>query len=182
MQIKYFNEEVVFADDKIVKVGAEDVAFLKEKAMGNKRRRMRLCTHQSIEDKVHEMLILHEKDTYVRPHKHLNKSESFHIIEGIGDIILFNEEGCISEIIRMGDYSSAYKFYYRISAPYYHTLLIRSEFLIFHETTNGPFKRSDTIFPSWAPDEEDGVGQKSFMKQMAIEAESFSLKNFKKIS
>ena len=34
----------------------------------------------------------------------------------------------------------------------FHMLIIESEFLVFKETTKGPFIREDTIFPDWAPD------------------------------
>lgn len=173
MRIKQFNEEVFFADEGIVKVGRRDIEFLKEKARYNERKRIRLCAHKDVDDKLHEMLIVHTKDTYVRPHKHLNKSESFHVIEGSVDVIVFDEDGSIIEVIRMGDYLSGRRFYYRMSDPYYHTLLIRSDFLVFHETTNGPFKKSDTILAPWAPDETDSAAVKEFMEHLAQAVESF---------
>ena len=173
MRVKQINEEVLFADDRIVRLEARDIEFLKERARCSKRKQMRLCAHKDIDDKLHEMLIVHSKETYVRPHKHLNKTESFHVIEGLVDVILFDERGKIVEVIRMGDYLSGCEFYYRISDPYYHTLLIRSEVLVFHETTNGPFRRSDTIFAPWAPDESETVDQKEYMEQLARDIESF---------
>lgn len=173
MRTKQFNEEVLFADERIVRVDNQDIKFFKEQAGYNERKRMRLCTHKDIADKVHEMLIVHQKDVYIRPHKHLNKTESFHIIEGSVDVIVFDEEGDIIEIIRMGDYLSGCEFYYRISDPYYHTLLIRSDFLVFHETTNGPFKRSDTIFAPWAPDENDKAARTKFIEELGQAVESF---------
>jgi hypothetical protein len=54
----------------------------------------------------------------------------------------------------MGEFHSGKKFFYRLSGPIYHMLVIRSDFLIFHESTEGPFNREDTIFPEWAPDEK----------------------------
>ena len=101
------------------------------------------------------MIIVHEKSCYVRPHKHINKTESFHIIEGKADIIIFNEDGLIDQVISMGDISSGLKFFYRLPPLCYHTLLIHSEALVFHEITNGPFKMEDTIWAPWSPDEAD---------------------------
>ncbi len=176
MRTKKINNEVLFADERIVKVGFRDIELLKEEARINPRKRIRLCAHMDIEDTLHEMLIIHEKGTYVRPHKHLNKSESFHIIEGSADVIVFDEDGSIIEVIRMGDYSSGLKFYYRIADPYYHTLLIRSDFLVFHETANGPFRRSDMVFASWAPDENDITGRNEFIERLSQDVESFLLK------
>src|SRR3989338_9884743 len=177
MRVREFNEEVLYADEEIVKVGREDIESLKEKCGRNIRKRVRLCTHRDIADDVHEMIILHTKGAYIRPHKHLNKSESFHIMKGLADVILFNEMGNITEVIPMGNYSSGRKFYHRISYPYYHTLLITSDFLIFHETTKGPFRRTDTVFAPWAPDENDNTGQRTFMEQLSVKLKCFHKQN-----
>jgi len=166
MRIKIINEEVFFTDEPIVKVSNEDITFLKRKSKSNQRKRVRLCAHRYVEDEVQEMLIVHTKDMYVRPHKHLNRSESFHIIEGLAEVIVFDDDGKVIEVIQMGDYSSGRRFYYRISESYYHTLNITSEFLVFHETTKGPFRRADTIFAQWSPEEDDSVGSKRYMKQL----------------
>lgn len=173
MRTKKINDEVLFTDEQIVKVGFQDIELLKEKAGSNPRKRIRLCAHRDMEDKLHEMLIIHKKGIYVRPHKHLNKSESFHIIEGTVDVIVFDETGKIIDVIKMGDYSSGLKFYYRISDPYYHTLFTKSDFLVFHETANGPFRRSDMVFAPWAPDENDMTARNEFIDRLSREVESF---------
>jgi len=89
------------------------------------------------------------------------------------DVVIFDEVGGIVEVIRMGDYSSGRRFYYRISEPCYHTLLISSDFLVFHETANGPFRKADTVFPSWAPDENGSATQKQFIEQLVQVVEGF---------
>src|SRR2546428_13766383 len=99
------------------------------------------------------MLIVHTFNTYVRPHKHVGKSESFHVIEGDVDVVIFADDGQVSDVIEMGSFQSGRPFFYRIADPLYHTLLIRSPVLVFHETTSGPFKREETVFAAWAPDD-----------------------------
>lgn len=175
MQIRRFNEEVVFVNDGIVKVGRYDIEDLKSKACANLRKRIRLCVHRSTEDNLHEMFIVHTKGMYVRPHKHLNKSESFHVIKGSADVVLFNEEGDIAEVIHMADYSSGGIFYYRISEPYYHSLITRSDAFIFHETTKGPFNKTDTIFAPWSPEENDAIMKEKFMRNLMRSVDSFIL-------
>ena len=174
MRAKTLNPEVLVAEEPIVQVSRADVEFLKASAAQNERKRIRLCTHPDVDDRLHEMLIVHAKEAYVRPHKHLNKTESVHIIEGLVDVIVFDDVGNIIEVIRMGDYASGHRFYYRMSGPYYHTLLIRSDVLVFHETTNGPFRREDTVFAPWAPDEADLAARKAFMEQVARTAARFT--------
>ncbi len=150
-----FNEEVLYTADSILKIDSADIAELKKKARLNPRRRIRICAHRDIKDSIHEMLIVHEKSCYVRPHMHIGKTESFHIIEGLVDIILFRENGKINKIIPMGDYHSGRKFFYRLPPANYHTLVIQSDVLVFHEITNGPFRSIDTVWAPWAPEETE---------------------------
>lgn len=129
-----------------------------------------MCTHRNTEDLLHEMFIVHARDTYIRPHKHLGKPESFHVIEGTVDVIVFEEDGSVRAVIKMGEYLSGRPFYYRISDPLYHTLIIRSDVLVFHETTSGPFNRADTIFAPWAPEENNPAACGVFMGKLLLSA------------
>lgn len=158
------NQEVLVATEPVVTVNRAAVDQLRAQAFRNTRRRMRLCAHPAVDSKVHEMLIVHTRDTYVRPHKHIGKSESFHIIEGAADMLLFSDSGAVQRVISMGDYASGHVFYYRISEPYYHSLVITSDVLVFHEVTCGPFKRDETVFAPWAPDESDPSAVRKFME------------------
>lgn len=176
MQINKYNKEVFFAKDKFVEVGREYIEILKRKSKCNKNEKMRLCTHKGNSDSIHEMLIVHTKNTYVRPHKHLNKIESFHVIEGFADVIIFDETGGIIKVASLGDYLSKYNFYWKLSDPYYHTLLINSGFFIFHETTNGPFNKTDVIFPPWAPEDYNETAQKIFIENLRLAVEAYKIK------
>lgn len=173
MNLAPFNQEVYFVSDPDAKVGRLDIEFLKGKAVDNARKRVRVCAHKTMGDAVHEMILVLARDAYVMPHKHLKKVESYHIIEGIADSILFDEDGNITAITRMGDYASGLMLYYRTAEPSYHTFLIRSDFLVFHETTNGPFERSETIPAPWAPHETDPGRVKEFLDRLGRAAERF---------
>ena len=56
---------------------------------------------------------------------------------------------------KLSDRSTGKPFYHRLNKPIYHMLIIRSDFLVFHEITEGPFIQNDSIFPEWAPKEYD---------------------------
>lgn len=158
-----FNEEVLITTDSIANVTKDDVQWLKRKALANTRERVRLCAHRSNDDAVHEMLIVHTKGTYVPPHKHPGKSESFHMIEGDLDVVVFDNDGNILQVINMGEYGSGSRFYWRLSDSNYHMVIPRSEVVVFHETTSGPFilETSKSLAP-WCPDEQDKQGQLEF--------------------
>jgi cupin fold WbuC family metalloprotein len=161
------NDEVYYSEAPVITVGPAEIDFLKNAAAENTRRRARLCTHPGIEDALHEMLIVHMDSTYVRPHKHLGKSESFHIIEGALKVFLFTDDGELTDTIDFGASGSGRNFYYRLSTPMFHSVLPVSDFVVFHEVTNGPFDRADCVFAPWAPS-EDGTAdeQSAFMAKL----------------
>src|SRR5438477_12910146 len=105
------NPEVAIAAGPVVAVTRRDVDSLKSRAEGNCRRRMRLCAHQDSDDPLHEMLIILGHGSYIRPHKHLHKTESFHIMEGRADLVLFDDDGRLTDVFRTGEYSSGRTFY-----------------------------------------------------------------------
>ncbi len=148
------SDEVLYPEEEIVSINKQDMQQLKDMAVLNPRQRIRLCTHKTPSDKLHEMFIIHTSECYVRPHKHVGKIESMSIMEGEVDVVLFNENGEINKVFNMGAPDTGKLFYYRLKGPIYHMLLIRSPFLVFHEITEGPFLRQQTIFPEWAPEEQ----------------------------
>lgn len=155
MKIIRLNREVLFTDEDITKVTARDLEFLKNESLSNERKRIRLCAHKDTDDKVQEMIIVHSNGVYVRPHKHLGRSESLHVIEGEAYAFMFDDNGKVLETIHMGDKKSGLAFYYRISKAVFHNLLIISDFFVFHEAVGGPFDKSKTVFAYWAPQENE---------------------------
>lgn len=154
LRLRPFNEEVLFTAEPVTTLSEADVEWLGFRASKNPRQRIRICSHPHSDSRLHEMFIVHTRETYVRPHKHLDKSESFHIISGDVDVVLFDNDAAIRRVIRMGERASGKPFYYRLDEAIYHTLLIRSDVLVFHEVTTGPFRREDTVFAPWAPTED----------------------------
>lgn len=173
MQTKRHNDEVFIATDAIVKVRRQDISELRRLADANSRRRARLCAHRSTADPLHEMLIILSRATYVRPHKHFNKSESFHVLEGSLEVVIFDDGGAITDVIAMADYCSGGVFYYRLADSCFHMVLPTSEQAIIHETTNGPFKREETEFAPWAPSENDLVNAQQYLEEIRRRSSGF---------
>jgi cupin fold WbuC family metalloprotein len=167
IKIRRESAEVLYPEENVVVVDSADLAELKRLALLNPRQRVRLCAHSTPNDRFHEMFIVHTRDCYVRPHKHLEKAESMAILEGEADMVLFHEDGLIRRLIRMGAPASGKVFYHRLSEPIYHTLIIRTDFLVFHESTEGPFLRENTVFPEWAPAEQ-GEASKKFIEKIEL--------------
>ncbi|MGZ3252723.1 MAG: WbuC family cupin fold metalloprotein [Burkholderiaceae bacterium] len=151
LALNKINEEVFVAAEPIVRMGMQHMSFLKAQALANNRKRARICAHRSKEDSLHEMFIAISADSYIHPHKHIKKVESFHIVEGLVDVVVFDDVGTIVDVIELGDISTGKNFYYRLADSMFHTLLIHTEFLIVHEVTNGPFVLEESIYASFAP-------------------------------
>lgn len=145
------SQEVLVATERVVRIAAADLDEIRTRTLRSARRRARLCAHPDPADPLHEMIICLARGTYIRPHRHPGKSESFHMIEGELEVVLFENDGAIREVIRMGPYSSGAVFFYRLAEPCFHTVLVRSPHVLFHETTNGPFDPADTEFAPWSP-------------------------------
>jgi cupin fold WbuC family metalloprotein len=167
MNYKKINDEVYYSQEAIRTISGKDLNFLKELALKNHRQRVRLCMHKSPEDKVQEMFIIHGRDAYVRPHKHLTRGESFQVLEGEVDVVLYDDVGNVTRVIEMGDQLSGKAFYFRLDPPVFHTLNIHSPVLCFKEVTSGPFNKQDTFFAPWSPDETDLEAVAIFKKDLS---------------
>jgi cupin fold WbuC family metalloprotein len=151
IEVDRINDEVFVARDDIVYFGDEEIDFVKQKALASPLKRARICAHKTNTDVLHEMLIAISKTSYIHPHKHMEKSESFHIVEGEVDVVIFDETGAVTDVIEMGVPKSGRQFFYRLSESKYHTLVVRTDILVMHEVTNGPFIKDDSIPAAFAP-------------------------------
>ncbi len=151
LKFRKVNDEVFYADAPVVKITADTIAFLKARAAENSRRTARLCAHPDVDDGLHEMLIVHSRGACVPPHKHPGKSESFHVIEGRLKVVIFDDDGTKAEEITMGEVGSGLVFFYRLCEERYHTVIPETDWVVFHEVTNGPFDPAQTVFAPWGP-------------------------------
>ena len=80
------NPGVFVANGPIACISKSDLARIKEDACVAPMRRSRICAHTSADDPVQERIIAMCRDSYIAPHRHVGKTESFHVIEGQADI------------------------------------------------------------------------------------------------
>lgn len=181
MRTAKLNDEVLVAADSIVKLKSQFIKDLKKKSKNTPRKRIRLNIHKNLNEPIHEMFIVHTKSSYIRPHKHTRKNESLHVLEGTADIIFFDAKGKIVDVFPMSDYTKDKIFYYKLTKPWYHTLLVKSDYLVFQEVANGPYKQSDNIFAPWSPAENDVQAIKQYMNKLTRDIENFLTKSKKKL-
>jgi cupin fold WbuC family metalloprotein len=173
MNLEKKSDEVFVALDPIVKWGDEEIAFVKRTALASPRKRARICAHKSNDDALHEMIIAIAASSYIHPHRHIDKAESFHVIEGEVDVAVFDEAGAVVDVIELGGPGTGRCFYYRLSHSAFHTLLIRTDYLVVHEVTNGPFTPERTLFAPFAPPEKQEQAASEYMKRVAQQVKEF---------
>ena len=142
----------------------KSLQFLEKKKNLNSKK-SRVCVHDNSKTKVQEMFVFHKKGAYVRPHMHLKREESFHIVKGSVKLIIFDKKGKIIKKIDMGEYSSGKTFYYKIKKNTFHTQIILKNTL-FKEVTSGPFNDKENLAAKWSPKDSDKKDVKNFLKNL----------------
>lgn len=151
--------EVFTQEDDIVEVGPDWLERLKDAASASPLRRARLCLHHGSNDAVQEMILVLCNDVVLfRPHRHLQKTESFHLVEGELYVLVFDDSGNVLRTVHMGPPNSGRTFCYRLNVSHWHAILPRSRFVVFHETTAGPFRAGEALFAPWAPSDPPELG------------------------
>jgi cupin fold WbuC family metalloprotein len=158
--IFYTSRALVLIDQRLVE-------FLKQAARQSPTRRARICAHSGPDASQHHMLIASARDTYVTPHRHRGKSESFLVLEGQADMLLFDPIGHVSDVVPMGSAATGRPFFYHMPEGQYHSLMIDSDVLVFAEATKGPFRPEDTENAPWAPDANAAVDGSAFLAHAA---------------
>jgi cupin fold WbuC family metalloprotein len=156
-------------------LGDAEIQFLRAQVPHSPLRRVRLCTHWNDDETLHEMLIAMDQASYVRPHRHSTKTESFHMIEGEMDVVIFSDEGEIDHVIPLGRCGKRRNFYYRLSSPRFHSLVIRSNDVVFQEITTGPFRKGETIYARWAPEDSDPSAVLAFQQNLRGQAAAWHM-------
>jgi cupin fold WbuC family metalloprotein len=176
MSLVQKSSEVFLAEGPIAAVGQAELNTLKAAVKASPKRRARINAHPDGDDALHEMIIAIDASSYIRPHKHPGKSEAFHIVEGEVDIVVFDDQGEIERVVALGPPSGSRPFYYRMSTAFFHTLIIRSDLLIVHEITNGPFRPSATVFADFAPEDHEtnkaGAYQAELIRRVATRGDT----------
>lgn len=164
MNLKAQSQNVMVLDGNPGFLEFDTISQLKELADASPLKRARICLHKSADESIHEMLIVLARGVYIRPHRHINKTESFHLVEGRASAVFFDDAGNVTERLKLGR-SLGHTFIYRIEAPVFHTQVVHSKHLVFYEVTRGPWVPGETEYASWAPEESGNTYLRSLLKQ-----------------
>lgn len=166
--------EAYEAKNPINHMGQAELDFLSQAITKSPRRRSRICTHKSTQEKLHEMFVIYSDATFVRPNKHIGKDESVYVIRGACDFLFFDDDGKVIQTVEMGDEKSGKAYYCRVPQGVWHTLIIRSPEIVLFEGTPGPFNPAETVYADWGPLETDVEGVAKYRAFMDAEVKKRS--------
>jgi cupin fold WbuC family metalloprotein len=144
-----------------------------ERASASPRRRMNYNFHADAADNPHRFLNVLLSGTYVRPHRHLDppKAESFIVLEGVADVIIFDDQGSITSRYRLGDRSAGDQLWGVDLPPgLWHTIVPITDRVVCFEVKPGPWvPATDKEFAAWAPAEGDAAVEEYRLSLLATE-------------
>lgn len=142
-------------------VDAATIAALKRCAARYPTKNVRLCLHASPEARFHSMVIHERKGTFYPPHRHVEKGENWHIVEGRMAVFTFDAAGGVTDARRLGGEAGLI---YQVDPNVYHTVVALTDAVIYHETKLGPFLgTADSLTPAWSPDPSDAESVRSYV-------------------
>lgn len=136
------SENIFYSTEAVALVSAPLIDELMSYAAGKDfMSTVRICFHKDVQEKLHEMLIVHPKCVDVPVHRHRDKSEVITVHVGEMDIVFFDQDKIPINTISCGPLSSGKVFQVYVPQGVWHSMLIHSAQVCFSESTTGPFIR-----------------------------------------
>jgi len=133
-----------------------DIPLLDEvtaKAKQSPRLRMNHNFHPQLDDPVQRLLNALEPWTYIRPHKHVTKEESFVLLRGSVLAVVFNDDGSIRDHVILNSASGSLGVEFEENA--FHMLTSLESGSVVYEIKEGPFvPHTEASSAPWAPREQ----------------------------
>jgi len=118
------------------------------------RKRTHHNLHPVLEDPVQRLVVAIDPGSYIRPHRHCDpgKWELFILLKGSAIILLFDEDGCVTNRMDLSENGPVHAV--EIPENAWHTLAAREKGSILIEIKPGPYALlSDKDYAAWAPGE-----------------------------
>jgi cupin fold WbuC family metalloprotein len=129
---------------------------LAAKAAASPRKRAHHNVHEHATDLVQRFFVVAQRDSYIRPHRHLVKSELAMVLRGQIDVLTFDADGRVLARYTAGEGTS--EMGYETPCGTWHTLVVTSDVAAFLEVKEGPYDPKTAVeFAPWAPPEGDAT-------------------------
>ena len=140
------------SDDPVI-ISADLLDELREIAIAAPCGNSRILLHVDATAALHEMVIVHRKGCYVRPHINGKSSKSYVMMEGEMIVGWFGENGKLSGTCLLSSNGDEANRIIRFEGERFHTLIPTTETVTFVESILGP--HTGTTYAAWAPSIDD---------------------------
>jgi cupin fold WbuC family metalloprotein len=152
----------------MIRITNEFIDKVVEQARTSPRLRMNYNFHPELSDPVQRLLNALEPWTYIRPHKHFTKEESFVLLRGTVLAVVFNDDGTIRDHAVLSTSSGILGVEFEENS--YHMLTSLETGSVVYEIKEGPFiPHTEGSSAPWSP------------KEGIPEAKEFLLKVFREL-
>jgi cupin fold WbuC family metalloprotein len=125
---------------------------LLDRAAMHPRRRANHNIHEAAADPVQRYFIAAKRDSYFRPHRHPGKWEFAVVLRGRFDILMFDENGKVTDRFAAG--TGADNLGFELPADAWHTWIPLADDCVFLEIKQGPYDPPTAAeFAPWSPAE-----------------------------
>lgn len=134
-------------------------------AKENPRLRMNYNFHATMDAPIHRLLNALEPGTYLPPHRHVDKEETYLVLRGSLMAFFYDEAGNITERACLNPLEGKYGL--EIPPCTWHSIVVLESGTVIFEIKKGPYQPLplEDLAP-WAPASSDEEGVKAFMKRM----------------
>ena len=127
---------------------------LTAKAAASERRRTHYNIHAGPADLVQRFIVVAQRDSYFRPHRHVTRAELALMLHGEIDVVTFDESGTLTARYAIGQ--GAANLAYETSPATWHTIVVKSASAAFLEIKQGPYDpATSSQFAAWSAAEGD---------------------------
>lgn len=123
-------------------------------AAASPRGRTHYNLHGSAADPVQRYLVVANRGSYFRPHRHTARAELALVVRGELDLLVFDDARRISARYAFG--AGAGNIAYENGPGIWHTVVVQADATTFLEVKQGPYDPATASeFAAWAPAEDD---------------------------
>lgn len=134
-------------------------------ARENSRLRMNYNFHESLDAPVHRLLNALEPGTYLPPHRHADKEETYVVLRGSLWTFFYDDCGHVTEKVKLGPSAGMYGV--EIPSGTWHSVIVLEPGTVIFEIKSGPYvPLPPEDIASWAPVPSDAEGAAAFMRRM----------------
>lgn len=140
------NDRVYYTQRRPALASMQCLLLLKELASYRGLPFCRVCLHQTDDEPIHEMLMIHTRPYKAGPLKQLKTSLSYHMLDGAVEVCLYDEDGKCFWKTDLDSRDDSKSRFVRLEAHVFRSIESKTPYTIFLEVASGPFRDDDTIW------------------------------------